>query len=127
MKLHVAMTALLFASPALLSGCSDSKAAYESADKYAYEHRETFRTDMNMALDKLEVRLEQLQAKAASGGAAAKAETATLIEETRAGLLRMRGEMAKVGATTKERWSEFQHGCSNTADEMGRKLDAAFN
>ena len=125
LKLDIAMTAFLVCAPALLAGCKKSSADYTSQDEYSYESRDAFRTDMVQAIDKLEARTDELRTKVASG-ATPDQQANALIEETREGLADLRRELSYEN-TTQDNWNEFKSDFRRTLDDLGRKLEQAFD
>ena len=125
-KLRTFITSLLLGSALCVAACSDSQAGYNES-KYSYEQRDAYRTEMEQTLAKLEARMAQLRAKAASGGESLKAGTNTLIDETGEGMTRLRQELSGLGSVTKEGWTDFKHGFGKTMDDLNRKLDSALH
>ena len=128
MKLRTLMTALLLGSPLFLAACSDSQAGYnESKDKYTYEQRDAFRTEMDQTLAKLDARIEQLREKTAQGGENLEAGTSALMEKSKESLTRLRQELSNVGSVTKDHWNDFKRSFGKTMDDLNRELDNALH
>jgi len=109
-----------------VSRTSDGTTYYDSKE-YTYDHRNEFRADMERAIDKMEARLQELRAKAASGSAKAKEETRELIDDVEARLPEMRKNLAEAGDATKDGWNDFKRKFQQTFDDLGRRVDRAFH
>lgn len=104
-----------------------SQSTYYEVKDYTYDQRDNFRSDMERAIDKLEARLKELRAKASSAGKELKAETKELIDDIEAKLPEMRKNLAEAGDATKEGWQDFKRKFHDTFDDLGSRLDRAFD
>lgn len=134
MKSHLLIPAALIGLFAVSScgdatraGSSTSGYSYYEKKEYAYDQRDSFRADMERAIAKLEDRSAELRAKAAKTGQEVKADTQRLIDDIEAKLPEMRRNVAEVGDATREGWQDFQRKFHDTFDDLGRRLDRAFD
>ncbi len=131
MRIHpiliAALSSVLFVAPA----CSDREPTTTTVDAkgkvYTYEQREDFRRDMETALAKLEVRVDELQAKAASATADAKQGIQKLIDDAKKGTAELRSKLAEVGSSTKEGWNDFTRKFDETMSDLGRRIEDALD
>jgi DNA-binding transcriptional regulator GbsR (MarR family) len=104
-----------------------TRTTYYEVKDYTYEQRDSFRADMERAIAKLESRLAELRAKASGAGKELKAETKELIDEIEAKLPEMRENLARAGDATQEGWQDFKRNFRETFDDLGRRLEDAFD
>jgi len=134
MKSHLLIPAALIGVLSV-SGCGDSTRAgssssgYSYYDKrdYTYDQRDNFRADMERAIAKLEMRAAELRAKASKTGQELKADTKRLIDDIEAKLPELRRNLAEAGDATSEGWQDFKRKFHDTFDDLGRRLDRAFD
>ena len=132
MKAHpiwiVALASVLFVAPACDRDEYRTSSTTQAGDKtYSYEQREDFRRDMDLALQKLDARVDELKAKSASATDEAKAKFQTMIDEAKVKSADLRRELSEVGSATKEGWNDFVRKFRSTMDDLGRRLEDAFD
>jgi len=108
------------------AGSGESKTSSSERGKYSYEERESFRADMERAIDKLDARLVELKAKASEAGQELKADTQDLIDDIEAKLPELRQKLAELRGVTREGWEDFSRKFHDGIDELVRRIDRAF-
>jgi ElaB/YqjD/DUF883 family membrane-anchored ribosome-binding protein len=131
-KPHVLLTLLLLGFLSAFacgkaSRANDGRLTYYEKKEYTYDHRTEFRADMERAVDKLEARLQELRARADRAGDKARADTRELIDDVEARLPELRRNLAEAGDATKEGWQDFKRKFQQTFDDLGRRIDRAFD
>ena len=132
MKSHpiwiVALSGVLFLAPACDREDYTSTPTAQAGDKaYSYEQREDFRRDMDIALQKLDARVEELKVKAASATEDAKEGFQTLIDDAKVRSADLRRELSEIGSSTREGWNDFTRKFRSSMDDLGRRLEDAFD
>ena len=122
-----ALSSVLFVAPACGDRGKTTSTVDASGKVYTYEQREDFKRDMETALAKLEVRVDELQAKAATATADAKQGFQKLIDEAKKGTADLRSKLAEVGSATREGWNDFTRKFSATMSDLGRRIEDAFD
>ena len=128
-------TALAVATLAFAS-CNDrddypttttTKTGQVTVKEYAYAQREDFRRDMETSLQKLDARIAELRAKAASASADAKVKMEEAADKLDAELDELRADLSDVGSSTAATWVEFKTNFKNTMNDLERRLEDAFD
>jgi len=109
------------------AGRSESRYSYYEKKEYTYDQRDSFRADMENAIAKLEARASELRAKASKTGHELKADTKRLIDDIEAKLPELRQNLAEAGNATREGWHDFTRKFHDTFDDLGHRLDRAFD
>ena len=133
MKVHLLIPAVMIGlfgfsacGDSTRAGRSDSYSYYEKKE-YAYEQRDSFKADMERAIDKLEARAAELRAKASQSGHELKDDTKRVIDDIEAKLPEMRRNLAEAGDATKEGWEDFKRKFHDTFDDLGHRIERAFS
>lgn len=95
--------------------------------EYTYVQREDFRRDMDTSLQRLDARLGELRAKAATATADAKVKMGEAADKIESELAELRADLADVGSSAEATWVEFRTKFKNTMNDLERRLEDAFD
>jgi hypothetical protein len=95
--------------------------------EYTFVQREEFRRDLDATLVKLDARVDELRAKAATATADGKAKMEAIANDAEAELAEIRTKLSDLGSATEASWNDFRNDLRNAASDLERRLEDAFD
>lgn len=95
--------------------------------EYTFVQREEFRRDMDATLVKLDAKVDELRAKAATASADAKVKMEQAADDIEAELNELRAKLNNLGTATEANWNEFRSDVRDGLNDLERRLEDAFD
>ena len=88
----------------------------------SYARRNEFANGMQVALAKLDARLEALRRKAESSAEGAKEAVREVVQKSEESLADLRRRVVEIESATPDVWIDFRDGMTEAVDELGNRI-----